>query len=71
MKDRLSKFCYGEPVLYRELDEQSQVIDVKPVTIIEDSDERVALWLPLGTPVKRPVLLEHIPGAPRRWVEGS
>ena len=43
MKDRLSKFCYGEPVLYRELGEQSLVIDVKPVTVIEDSDERLAL----------------------------
>ena len=71
MKDRQSKFCYGEPILYRELDEQSQVIDVKPVTVIEDSDERVALWLPLGTPVKRPVLIEHIPGTPRRWAKGS
>ena len=71
MEDTTSKFYYGEPILYRELDEQSQVIDVKPVTVIEDSDERVALWLPLGTPVKRPVLIEHTPGAPRRWVEGS
>ena len=66
MEDRPSKFCYGEPILYRELDEHSQVIDVKPVTVVDDSDERIALWLPLGTPVKRPVLLKQIPGTSRR-----
>ena len=71
MDDRPSKFCYGEPILYRELDEHSQVIDVKPVTVVEDSDERIVLWLPLGTPTKKPVLLEQTPHTSRRWVERS
>ncbi len=71
MKYIPSKFCYGEPILYRELDEHGQVVDVKPVTVIEDSDVQIALWLPLGTPTKKPVLLNHTPGTPRNWVEGS
>lgn len=71
MEDRPSKFCYGEPILYREVDEHGQVIDVKPVTVVEDSDERIVLWLPLGTPTKKPVLLKQFPGTSRRWVEGS
>ena len=71
MKYIPSKFCYGEPILYRELDEHGQVVDVKPVTVIEDSDVQIALWLPLGTPTKKPVLLNHTPDTPRNWVEGS
>jgi len=50
---RESRFCHGEPVLYRELDEHGQVIDVKPVAVVEDSDAQVVLWLPLGTLASR------------------
>ncbi len=71
MEDTRSRFYYGQPILYRELDERGQVIDVKPVTVVEDSDARIALWLPLGTPTKRPVLLNRTPGTPRRWMKRS
>ena len=71
MEDVPSKFLYGAQILYRELDEHSHVIDVKPVTVVEDSDERIVLWLPLGTPTKKPVLLKHIPSTPRDWVKRS
>ena len=71
MEDVPSKFRYGAQILYRELVEHSHVIDVKPVTVVEDSDERIALWLPLGTPTKKPVLLKHIPSTPRDWVKRS
>ncbi len=71
MEDTQSRFYYGQPILYRELDERGQVIDVKPVTVVEDSDARIALWLPLGTPTKRPVLLNRTPGTPRRWMKRS
>jgi uncharacterized protein len=46
-------------------------LDVKPVTVVEDSDTQIVLWLPLDTPSKRPILLNHIPGTPRRWIDGQ
>ena len=71
MKEGASKFHYGESILYRGFDEHRQIVDVKPVTVVEDSDIQVALWLPLNTPSKKPVLLNHTPGTPRRWIEGG
>ena len=66
-----SRFRCGKTILYRELDENGQLIDVKPVTVVEDSDARVALWLPVGTPTKKPELRAHRSGKPRDWVIGS
>ena len=66
-----SKFHRGQPILYREVNEHRRVVDVKPVTVVEDSDDQIALWLPLDTPSKKPVLHNHTPGAPRRWTEGN
>jgi predicted RNA-binding protein associated with RNAse of E/G family len=71
MKDMQSRFCHGESILYRELDEHGRIVDAKPVVVVEDFDTRVVLWLPLGTPTKKPVLLNHTPGTPRRWEEGN
>lgn len=64
------RFQRGDCVLYRETDGDC-LIDVKPVTVVEDSEARLALWLPIGTPTKRPVLLNHVPGTPRRWRDGE
>ena len=66
-----SSFGCGEPILYRELDQNGQLIDVKPVTVAEDSEARLALWLPLGTPAKKPELRPNRPGKTRDWVNGS
>lgn len=70
MREGTSRFHYGESILYREVDENRQIIDVKPVTVVKDSDIQVVLWLPLDTPSKRPILLNHTPGTPRRWAKG-
>jgi hypothetical protein len=69
--DGTSKFQRGDSILYRELDEHRRIIDVKPVTVVEDSNDRVLLWLPLETPTKKPEQLNHVPGTPRRWLEGT
>ena len=65
---RRSRFSIGNSILYRELDEKGRIIDVKPVTVVEDSDARTLLWLPLGTPSKKPVLSFDTPDRPRDWV---
>jgi hypothetical protein len=67
---RSNPFRSGDCILYRQCDDR-QIIDVKPVTVVEDSEERIALWLPLGTPTKQPMLLDHEPGTPRRWRDGE
>lgn len=67
---RRSRFLRGDRTLYRQCDGH-RVIDVKPVTVVEDSEARLVLWLPLGTPTKQPVLLNHEPGSPRRWHDGQ
>jgi hypothetical protein len=59
-------FSVGQPVLYREVD-ADRIVDVKPMTVVSDRAELTMLWLPIGTPTKRPVLLDHIPGTPRVW----
>lgn len=66
----MSGFHRGESILFREIDEHCRIIDVKPVTVIEDSEDTVVVWLPLGTPTKRGELLTHTPGTPRRWKDG-
>ena len=66
-----SRFRSGEPILYRGLDENGRIVDVKPVTVVEDSDARIALWLPVGTPTKKPESPAHRSGKPRNWVSGS
>lgn len=71
MKEEILRFHYGENIIYREVDERQQILDVKPVTVVEDSNTQIVLWLPLDTPSKRPILLNHIPGTPRRWIDGQ
>ena len=66
-----SRFRSGESILYRDLDENGRIIDVKPVTVVEDSVSRVRLWLPLGTPAKKPEFTRDMPGKPRDWVNRS
>lgn len=63
-----ARFRCGDAILYRELDENGRIIDVKPVTVVEDSDAMTLLWLPLGTPSKKPVLSFDTPHRPRDWV---
>ncbi len=72
MKQEVSRCRLAETILYREVDEHRRsIIDVKPVTVVEDSEIQIVLWLPLDTPSKRPVLQNHTPGTPRRWTKGS
>ena len=66
-----ARFLCGDAILYRELDENGRIIDVKPVTVVEDSDARIVLWLPVGTPTKKPVFSLDIPDKPRDWVNRS
>jgi hypothetical protein len=65
------RFRPGESVLYRGIDEQQGVVSVLPVCVVRDDPDLVALWLPLGTPTIRPVLIDHTPGSPRKWVTGN
>ena len=67
----MPRFAPGEVILNRGLDERDRVIDVKPVVVVEDSDEQAIFWLPLETPTIRPVLIDHTPRTPRRWVDGN
>ena len=71
MPEESTRFPRGESILYREVDENRRIIDVKPVTVVEDSDSQIVLWLPVDTPTKKPVLLNHIPGTPRIWTDGA
>ncbi len=66
-----ARFRCGDAILYRELDEKGRIIDVKPVTVVEDSDARIVQWLPVGTPAKKPVLCLDPPDGPRDWVNRS
>ncbi|MDE2889490.1 MAG: DUF402 domain-containing protein [Gemmatimonadota bacterium] len=66
-----ARFRCGDTILYRELDENGRIIDVKPVTVVEDSDARAVLWLPVGTPTMKPVLSPDTPERPRDWVGRS
>jgi hypothetical protein len=63
---RVEAFAAGSTVLYRETD-RMQIFDVKPVTVVQDDADLTALWLPAGTPTKRPVPLSARPGEPRAW----
>lgn len=69
MESQTVPFQPGTTIIYREIDEKRQVVDVKPVTVVEDSSEQAALWLPLDTPTMRPVLKNHTQGEPRRWTD--
>ena len=71
MGEGSDRFRCGDCILYRETDEHGQIIDVKPVTVVEDSETQIVLWLPMDTPTKNPVLLNHTPGTPRRWTEDN
>ena len=65
------RFSVGSSVLYRGLDEHRRVVSVLPVRVVQDDQELVVLWLPLGTPTMKPELIDHTPGMPRRWVDGN
>ena len=52
------------------MDEHGQIIDVKPVTVVEDAVSRVVLWLPPGTPTMKAELLHPSTDKPRRWDKG-
>ena len=64
-------FSRDESILYRETDEHGRIIDVKPVTVVEDSDIQIVVWLPLNTPSKKAELISHTPGTPRRWTKNN
>lgn len=70
MEAFVDRFEPGQVTLYREIVDRV-ILDVKPVTVVEDTDDQLLLWLPLGTPSKRPVLLDHVPGTPRRWTDSN
>lgn len=67
----MTRFNRGQSILKRGLDEHGRIIGVKPVTVAEDSEELVALWLPLGVPTKLSRLIDHVPGTPRVWMDGN
>jgi hypothetical protein len=50
-------------------DEPPEICDLKPVVVVEDSDEIVALWLPAGTPTKLSVGL--VPDLRLPWRKGE
>jgi uncharacterized protein len=67
----MSKFKVGQSILYREIDGKNQIIDVKPMVVVEDSEKYVILWCPLGTLTKGPVLAKpKVKGETREWVDG-
>lgn len=78
-----TRFQPGQPVLYRgpHVDDSGTmgspvICDVKPMVVVEDSSERVALFLPAGTEtlMSRPVLAaQPKPWGPGEWelVAGS
>jgi hypothetical protein len=63
-------FERGSSILYQEVDEKGRIIDVKPVTVVEDLVDRLVVWLPIDTPCKRGVRLNDEPG-PRHWKDGA
>lgn len=62
-------FAIGATIVMRGvMDERFQeggVVDVKPVTVVADDEDCVALWCPLGTPTMHSVPLD--PHPPRPW----
>ncbi len=68
--DKLPYFGYGASILYRGVDEFGEIIDVKPVTVVEDTNEHAVLWLPIGTPTMKPEVLHPTSKGPRRWDQG-
>ncbi len=70
LMDKNLYFGHGTSILYRGIDEFGEIIDVKPVTVVEDNDERAVLWLPIGTPTMKPELLHPSSERPRRWDQG-
>jgi hypothetical protein len=64
-------FTPGESILLRGLDEWQQVTDAKPVLVVQDDAALIALWLPLGAPTMKSVLIDHTLGTPRRWEPGN
>ncbi|HEX6030902.1 MAG TPA: DUF402 domain-containing protein [Tepidiformaceae bacterium] len=75
MVSPLRRFEPGEPILLRgpfidDAGRQPPVIcDVRPVVVVEDSDDLVSLFLPAGTPTKMSRPLD--PRAPRPWMAGN
>lgn len=65
--EKMSKFGRGDTILYREIDEHGQIIDVKPVAVVEDSAAQIVFWLPLHTPTMKAELLNPTVEGPRRW----
>jgi hypothetical protein len=65
------RYKRGDVILKRGVDERLRIIDVKPMTVVEDAKDRLLAWLPLETQTIRPRLIEHEPGTPRRWVDGN
>ena len=71
----LPPFAPGDVILHRtpsvaESGHQPPTIcDVRPMTVVEDSDLLTSLWLPAGTPTKLAVPL--IEGAPPPWLAGE
>ncbi|NKB68481.1 MAG: DUF402 domain-containing protein [Candidatus Latescibacteria bacterium] len=63
-------FNKGETIVYRDLDEQGQVVHAKSVIVIEDSDDQIVLWVPVGAPTMKGELLNPSSTGPRRWNEG-
>ena len=71
----LPRFTPGDVILHRtpsvaESGEQPPTIcDVRPMTVVEDSETLTSLWLPAGTPTKLAVPLAE--GAPLPWLAGE
>ena len=68
--EEISRFSCGQTILYREIDEHGQIIDVKPVTVIEDAGAQIVLWLPVKTPTMKAELLSATVEGPRSWELG-
>lgn len=68
---KMKKLKVGETILYREIDLAHQIIDVKPMILVEDNSANIKLWCPLGTKTKKSVLTKpKVKGQPREWADG-
>lgn len=67
----MKRFRPGDAIVVRGVDPQQGIVSVLTALVVADDDELVAYWLPIGAPSIKPELVEHVPGTPRRWVEGN
>ncbi len=66
-----SRFRTGDGIVSRGVDPRQGVVSVISARVVRDDDELIGIWQPIGAPSIKPELIRHIPGTPRRWVDGN